>query len=209
MRDPKEGFGIDRSPVCWPGVPLQGPTPTGTLALLPKGARWARLQINFELSVWTPAPNSANGRISLSTTQREGRLSAGVAHRKVLIVEDQPSVRNVLYVLLAGLNCEGDIAHTSRQALASICQESFDAVLLDLRCCELPPEEVVSQIKELRPNLVGRVLVITGEVTNTETMQMIERHCLPYISRNRLPEELRGRLRTLLGLTYPPADPIN
>ena len=54
-------------------------------------------------------------------------------------------------------------------------KKSFDAVLLDLRCSEMPAREMVSAIRELRPNLVGRVLVITGEMSDPQTMQMIER----------------------------------
>jgi len=126
--------------------------------------------------------------------------------RKVLIIEDEPSMRNVLYVLLAGLGCEGDIAHDGRQALAMIEKESFDAVLLDLRCSELPAGEMVSAIKELRPNLMGRVLVITGEVSDPQTMEMIRTNCWPHIPRQRVMQELWGRLRALLGVSQSSAD---
>jgi DNA-binding response OmpR family regulator len=126
--------------------------------------------------------------------------------RKVLIVEDQPSIRNVLYVLLAALGCDSDVASDAKMALSMIQEGSFDGVLLDLRCSELPAEEMVAQIKELRPNLIGRVLVITGEVTDPRTLEVIERHCLPHVPRNRVTEELWGRLRSLLGLSRSPAD---
>jgi len=115
-------------------------------------------------------------------------------------------MRNVIYVLLAGLGCEGDIAHDGRQALAMIEKESFDAVLLDLRCSEMPHSEMVSAIKELRPNLVGRVLVITGEVSDPQTMEMIRANCWPHIPRQQAMQELWGRLRSLLSFTPPPAD---
>jgi CheY-like chemotaxis protein len=128
------------------------------------------------------------------------------ARRKVLIIEDEPAIRNVIYVLLAGLGCESDVAHNGREALAMIQHEDFDAVLLDLRCSDLPPEQVVSEIKEIRPNLVGRVLVITGEVADPQTLEMIERNCLPHVPRSRLMQELWERLRTLLGLSRSPAD---
>lgn len=147
---------------------------------------------------------SASG--SSVTIAIEDAVSASAVRRKVLIIEDEPSIRNVLYVLLAGLGCEGDVAHGGRQALAMIRQESFDAVLLDLRCAELPPEQVVSQIWELRPNLLGRVLVITGEVADPKTLEMIELHCLPHVPRSRVVEELWGRLRALLGFSRSPAD---
>jgi DNA-binding NtrC family response regulator len=141
-----------------------------------------------------------------SSGPREDTLNPGYRPRNVLIVEGEPSIRNVLYVLLAGLGCEGGIAHNGRQALAMIEKESFDAVLLDLRCAEIPAGEMVSAIRELRPNLVGRVLVITGEVSDPQTMEMIKENCWPHIPRQRVMQELWGRLRTLLGFSQSPAD---
>ena len=142
----------------------------------------------------------------LSSGSIEDALNHDLRPRHVLIVEGEPSIRNLFYVLLAGLGCEGDIAHTGQQALAMIKKESFDAVLLDLRCSEMPAGEMVSAIRELRPNLVGRVLVITGEVSDPLTMQMIKNNCWPHIPRQRVMQELWGRLRALLGLSESPAD---
>lgn len=119
--------------------------------------------------------------------------------RKVLIIEDEPSIRNVLYVLLAGLGCDGDVAHDTREALSMLDQNQFDAVLLDLRSSHLPPEEMVLAITEVRPSLMGRVLVITGEVSDPETLEMFERCAVPHVTRSRVTSDLWGRLRALLG----------
>ena len=121
-------------------------------------------------------------------------------------MEGEPSIRNVLYVLLAGLGCEGDIAQSGQQALAMIEKKSFDAVLLDLRCSEMPAGKMVSAIRELRPNLVGRVLVITGEVSDPQTLEMIRKNSWPHIPRQRVMQELWGRLRALLSFSQSPAD---
>jgi DNA-binding response OmpR family regulator len=122
--------------------------------------------------------------------------------RRVLIIEHEPSIRNVLYVLLAGLGCNGQVAYDARQALSMINGGSYDAVLLDLRCANLPPDQVVTAIKELRPSLVGRVLVITGEITDPNTLRTLERYALPHVPRSRVASELWGRLRNLLGLAH-------
>jgi len=139
--------------------------------------------------------------VVLSSGPTEDTLNPGFRPRNVLVVEGEPSIRNVLYVLLAGLGCEGGIARDGRQALAMIEKESFDAVLLDLRCSGIPTGEMVSAIRELRPNLVGRVLVITGEVSDPQTMQRIKMNCRPPISRQRVKQERWERLRTLLGIS--------
>lgn len=121
-------------------------------------------------------------------------------HRRVLVVEDEPSIRNILYVLLAGLDCESEIAHSGQDALRLISRESFDAVLLDLRSTQVPAREMVAQMTQMSPSLVGRVLVITGEVTEPSTLEWIEKQCLMPISGSRLMSDLWGRLRVLLGI---------
>jgi two-component system response regulator PilR (NtrC family) len=121
--------------------------------------------------------------------------------RKVLVIEDEPSMRNVLYVLLAGLGCDGVAAYSGQQALAMISHESYDAVLLDLRCFNLPAEDVVTHIKNIRPSLLGRVLIITGEVSDPKTLELIERHCLPHVSRERLTQECWDRMKAVLGVS--------
>lgn len=121
------------------------------------------------------------------------------SRRKVLIVEDEPAIRNVLHVLLAGLGWDGDVASDTQNALAMIRKDRFDAVLLDLRTAPLPPEQMVAAITELRPSLVGRVLVVTGEISDPQTLETLERCAVPHLPRSRVSSDLWGRLRTLLG----------
>ncbi len=128
-------------------------------------------------------------------------MSTSAARRKVLIIEDDASIRNALYVLLAGQQCDGDVATSGRQALSMIRRESFDAILLDMRCQNVLPEQMLSQISYLRPNLVGRVLVITGEVADPKCLELIERNCLPHVSRSRLATDLLSEIRALLGFS--------
>ena len=125
--------------------------------------------------------------------------------RKVLIIEDEPSIRNIIYVLLAGADCDGEIAYSDKQALGMISRSSFDAVLLDIRSADNPPEEMVSRMMSLRPSLVGRVLVITGEIADPEILDWLEHHSLHHLPGNRLMQDLWERLREILGLA-PAAD---
>jgi two-component system response regulator PilR (NtrC family) len=126
-------------------------------------------------------------------------VASNPTRRKILIIEDEPSIRNVLYVLLAGLGCDGDVAHDTQQALSMIRKDRFDAVLLDLRSAHLPPEQMVSTITDLRPSLVGRVLVITGEVADPNLIEMLERQAVPHLQRSQVTSHLWGCLHALLG----------
>ena len=132
-------------------------------------------------------------------------MNRGHQPRNVLMVDDKPSMRRLLD-LLAGLGCEGDLAHDSHLALAMMEKETFDVVLLDLRCSEMPAGEMTSAIKELRPKLVGRVLLITGEVSDPQTMKMIKKNCWSYFSWQQVMQDLWKRIRSLLGFLQPSPD---
>lgn len=125
--------------------------------------------------------------------------------RKVLLVEGEPASGEVLRGLLKKVGCQGELAADGQQALAMVGSGDFDAVLLDLRSSNLPPEEVVAGIHDIRPSLVGRVLVITGEVDDSETLDLVERYFLLQIRRNRLLKDLGGRLRALLRIAPSPS----
>lgn len=132
-------------------------------------------------------------------------MKIGSKGRKVLLVEGEPVAREVLRVLVKNLGCEGEVAADGQQALAMVSSEDFDAVLLDLRSSSLPPEEVVSGIHDIRPSLVGRVLVITGEVDDRLTLDLIERYFLLRVRYSRVLFDLVGRLRALLRIAPSPS----
>jgi len=133
-------------------------------------------------------------------------MKTGSKDRKVLLIEGEPVARELLRVLIKNLGCHGEVAADGQQALAMVSSEDFDAVLLDLRSSSLPPEEVVAGIQDIRPSLVGRVLVITGEVDDRATLDMIERYFLLRVRQSRVIFDLVGRLRALLQIAPTPSE---
>jgi len=148
------------------------------------------------------SPVTAVGRGAASGSPRR----EGATRRKVLIVEDDLSISNLLYVLLEGLNYDGEVAMGGRQALAMIERESFDAILLDLRYSNLSAEQWVSRIAEIQPSVLDRILVITGEVADPNMLDLLERYCLPHVPQNRLMEDIHSRLLSLWRV--PPGTPV-
>src|SRR5579875_1477281 len=133
-------------------------------------------------------------------------MSLPAQNRKVLLIESDPESRKALRVLLKRLGCEGEVAADGMQALAMVSRNDFDAVLLDLRSSALPPDEVVSGIHDIRPSLMGLVLVFTGEVDDPETLDLVERHFLLQVRPSSLTNDLAGRLRALLRIAPTPSE---
>ncbi len=124
--------------------------------------------------------------------------------RKVLVVEDEPSIRNILNSLLGKLGLDTQTAQNGSQAIDILSRDKFDAVLLNLRCADLQAEAVVTHIEQIRPSLVGRVLVITGEVPDARAMALVERHFLPHVTDYDLLESLRRWLQGIFGIQSSP-----
>ncbi len=121
--------------------------------------------------------------------------------RTILVVEGEQSIRSVLRLLRSGLSSDDATGLGSRRALAEVSRDSFDAILLDIRCANLPTNDsgphVKPNVREVRPRLVGRVLVLTSEVSDLETMNMIERRCLRGAMRKRTFKDLWDLLRPM------------
>ena len=111
----------------------------------------------------------------------------------------------MLRALVNDLGCQGEVAADGREALAMIRRRNFDAVLLDLRSSSLPAEEVVAGIHDMRPSLIGRVLVVTGEVDGPETLDLIERYFLLQVRRSQVSFDVVDRLRALLRISPSPS----
>ncbi|MCL5670993.1 MAG: hypothetical protein M1423_06835 [Acidobacteria bacterium] len=125
-------------------------------------------------------------------------------HRKVLVFGDPPSIRDLLKVLMQELERADAAIANKEQALATIRSGDFDTVLLDLRCLNRQTRNGVHGIGGIWPSVVGRVLVITTEVSDPETLELVERRLLHRDSHNGLLHELASRFRIFFRLTPSP-----
>jgi DNA-binding NarL/FixJ family response regulator len=115
---------------------------------------------------------------------------------KVLVIEDDASRTSLLATFLASMGCQCR-GTTSRDALGTLEQEDFDAVLLDIRCSEVSAEGLVSAMEDAGCNVWRRMVVISDEDTDAQTTKLIQWHDLVgQVSRHRLFQELWSRLQS-------------
>lgn len=95
--------------------------------------------------------------------------------RKVLFLDDRPSIRNLL-VLLGRIESEDESAAARRLSLASLKSKQFDAVVLDLRITDTGPRQEVRGIGDIGAGWAGKLMVIILEVNGPKTLDMIERY---------------------------------
>jgi signal transduction histidine kinase len=98
----------------------------------------------------------------------EGRRAA------VLVVEDEPALGRVLPRLLA--QHQVTVVTRAREALARIAAgEVYDTILCDLMMPEMTGMEFYDALLQLRPDLVSRIVFMSGGTFNPGTRAFLER----------------------------------
>jgi CheY-like chemotaxis protein len=129
--------------------------------------------------------------------QRKNFEAPLVHRRKVLLVGAEPSVQSLISTFLATMGWICTVAPTKEEAPVILQREAFDAVLIDLGSSETSAEQAILRIKQIRPSLADRMLVISNGVADREMIELIERHDLIQVSQEGMLQQLWITLQEL------------
>ncbi len=113
---------------------------------------------------------------------------------KVLAVDDEPVITDLLSRILTGLGHEVDAAADGAEALRMINLSDYDAILLDVKMPGLGGPEVLRCIDGLKPELAERVLFITGDTVSPTTQTFFQEEEVDVLHKPFSLEELRSKL---------------
>jgi CheY-like chemotaxis protein len=93
---------------------------------------------------------------------------------RILVVDDDPTVCELIQEVLAAADMESFALTDSKQAATHITQERFDAIFLDVR---MPPPDGIELTRKIRASGLNRrtpIVVITGEEDNAVLKRAFE-----------------------------------
>lgn len=115
--------------------------------------------------------------------------------RKVLLAGAEPSVQGLISTFLHTMGWICTVIHDKKEAPAILQREPFDAIVIDLGRSEAEAEQTILGIKEIRPSLCDRMLVIGRGVADPRLLELIERHDLIPLSQDGLLPHLWATLQ--------------
>ena len=126
---------------------------------------------------------------------------------RVLVVDDEPEIRDVLSEYLGSLGYEIRAVGTGREAIEAVAAETFEVAVVDWHLPGITGRDVLEGIAAQSPDT--RVLVITGHVAErvgpSHLAGLVARVChKPFSLRL-----LRSELESLLGMRLPADPPIS
>lgn len=118
---------------------------------------------------------------------------------KVLVVDDEVTVRDLFKDLLNREKCLVKSVSSGEEALDLISKEHFDAVLLDIKLSGISGIETLKKIREVKPDLT--VIMTTGFGYDDELIsKSMEYGCSGYIGKNMPTSEIMSNFRLFMKL---------
>jgi len=122
--------------------------------------------------------------------------------RRILSVEDEPSIRQVCQRVLTGQGYQVDFAQNGVVAESMLMKADYDLLLVDIKTPVMDGKQLYRYIEKRYPKLAGRVIFTTGDVIGDDTQSFLEQTGRPVLLKPFSPDELKAMVRGTLGRWY-------
>jgi hypothetical protein len=124
------------------------------------------------------------------------------ARRRVLLVGFEPSTQDSISAVLNTMGWTSMVIRDLEEVKPRFQHASFEAVLVSLRHSAEELERMILAIKEIRPTLSERVVVVSSGAVGSEILELIERYDLSHLPQEKVLSRLWSTLEDLVA--FPP-----
>ncbi|MGH7562498.1 MAG: response regulator [Gemmatimonadales bacterium] len=122
----------------------------------------------------------------------------GRAEPRVLLVDDDPVIRNCVGRFFRRLGFDVRVAGSARDAMKLLRESPVDAVITDLRLAGEDGGTIVDAILEEGPYWGPRIIVVSGDLSSASARRAVERGCITALKPFDIPA-LARRIRAMVG----------
>jgi len=139
--------------------------------------------LGFDYLAGTPPPTYAIPQA------QDSALWCALMEPRILIVDDEPSIRKVLAAHLARFGYATETAASGVEAIAQLNAGAYELVVSDIRMPQIDGLELLAWIREHRPGVP--VILITAHGTVANAVEALKRGAYDYVTKPFDADELR------------------
>lgn len=121
-----------------------------------------------------------------------------VKAQRILVVDDEEAVVELVKKTLEDEGHDVEVAYDGDSALEKLEEDTFNAVISDVKMPGKSGLHIFQYCKEHKPELAGMFLFLTGDVGSTDLLCFIEEQKVPYLSKPFDIHDLVSRVNTML-----------
>jgi len=124
--------------------------------------------------------------------------SPRVAKAKILVVDDEPVIRQFVSQVLGEQGHTVETADNATDALKMVKSKRYRLILLDIKMPGMSGLELYKQFQKIAPSLTKRVVFITGDVMGKRTLAFLDKTKTPYMMKPFDAKELKTEINRIL-----------
>jgi len=149
-----------------------------------------------DIDAWLDSQRPRGGGRPAAVAAQEPRPAAGAARPRVLVVDDEASIRDLLSKTLALAEYEVDVAPDGRSALERMRMYPYDLLIADLKMPGMDGLTVIREAKRYKADLP--VIIITGFSTESSAIEAVNLGVAGYLTKPfRVPQVLAAAAKAL------------
>jgi PAS domain S-box-containing protein len=121
-----------------------------------------------------------------------------VTKAKILVIDDEPSIRQLVSRVLSKEGHEVETADNAEDALAMIKSKRYSLILLDIKTPGIGGIKLYKQLQEIASSLAKRVVFVTGDVMNKRSTDFLNKTKARYIMKPFDTEQLKTDINRIL-----------
>ena len=119
----------------------------------------------------------------------EGLQNEKKTKGKVLIVDDEPSIRNILARILSNNGHQAQTVSSGKAALSMLQDKGYDLLIADLKMSGVSGIDLYQALKKKHPEMVDKTVFITGDTMSEDTNDFLVSSGRPYLAKPFTPME--------------------
>ncbi|MBN1375587.1 MAG: PAS domain S-box protein [Dehalococcoidia bacterium] len=121
-----------------------------------------------------PVSKASSGRPAGEPAKLQKCINGSAAGKKVLVVDDETVIRDILTRVLSERGYSVDSASSGQEGLQKIESSEYDVYLLDIKMPGIDGGDMYEIIGSRYPHLTARVIFITGDTVTKTTLDFLE-----------------------------------
>ncbi len=149
-----------------------------------------------DIDAWLDSQRPRGGRTASAQAASPSRPGPGATRPRVLVVDDEASIRDLLAKTLALAEYDVDVAPDGRSALERLRMYTYDLLIADLKMPGVDGLTVIREAKRYKADLP--VIIITGFSTESSAIEAVNLGVAGYLTKPfRVPQVLAAAAKAL------------